>query len=220
MKMNGKNISLTDLSDSSADMFLRNIQKSKRLTTQEEYEVWCQMRQGSEKARNQLINANLRWVVTIAKKYENSGTPLEDLLMAGSLGITKAADHFDASLGCRFITFATHYIKREVRNAAYDNIDYNKNKSSFNKHISADDDYVDWTPDRLLCYHDSLNSLKRDLDSRFYPGAGNLLDDFISMKAEGHSKKQFATKHHLSDKALKSFLTMVRRAADEAQLNN
>lgn len=120
MYQNGKNISFTDRSNGSVDMFLHDIRYSEPLTTAEEYDLWQLMRQGNEHARNQLINSNLRYVVTIAKKYLISGTAFEDLLMAGSLGITLAADLFDASLGYRFISYATWYIESEIRKVAYE----------------------------------------------------------------------------------------------------
>ena len=107
MYQNGKNISFTDRTNSSVDMFLRDIRKSEPLSSAEEHELWCQMRQGCQRARSKFIHANLRYVVTVAKKYLASGTDFEDLLMAGSLGITRAADMFDARLGYRFISFAT-----------------------------------------------------------------------------------------------------------------
>ena len=119
MYQNGKNISFTDRSNSSVDMFLRDIRKSEPLSSAEEHELWRLMRQGCQRARSKFIYANLRYVVSVAKRYLASGTAFEDLIMAGSLGITKAADMFDASLGYRFISFATWYIECEIRKTAY-----------------------------------------------------------------------------------------------------
>ena len=119
MYKNGKNITFTDRSNSCVDMFLKDINKWHPLTNKEEYELWLLMHQGSKKARDKFINANLRYVVSVAKRYLASGTAFEDLIMAGSLGITKAADMFDASLGYRFISFATWYIECEIRKTAY-----------------------------------------------------------------------------------------------------
>ena len=171
MYQNGKNISFTDRSNSSVDMFLRDIRKSEPLSSAEEHELWRLMRQGSQHAKNQLINANLRYVVTIAKKYLLSGTAFEDLLMAGSLGITRAADMFDASLGFRFISFATWYIECEVRKAAYDHIKYNNTTVSLDEPIYSDEDdsetmiscmpsSTDAAPDWHVRYDDTLNALK------------------------------------------------------------
>ena len=122
MYQNGRNVVFIDRSNESVNMFLREARKYKPLTTEQEYELWLQMRQGDKHAKDKLIRSNMLFVVTIAKNYVVSSTDLEDLLMAGALGITKAADAFDASLGFRFISFAKWHIEREIRNAAYDHL--------------------------------------------------------------------------------------------------
>ena len=122
MYQNGKNIIFTDRSVDSVNSFLCIASRSQPLTNSEEYELWVRIRQGSQKAREQLVNANLRYVVKIAKKYLVSRAPFEDLLMAGCEGIIKAVDRFDATLGFRFISYATKYIENEVRKTAYDHI--------------------------------------------------------------------------------------------------
>lgn len=102
MYQNGRNITFTDRSNSCVDMFLKDIRKSQPLTNKQEYDLWLLMRQGNKQARDKFVLANLRYVVTVAKKYLASGTSFEDLIMAGSLGITKAADKFDANRGSSF----------------------------------------------------------------------------------------------------------------------
>ena len=140
MYKNGKNITFTDRSNSSVNMFLKDINKSQPLTNKQEYDLWLLMRQGNEQARDKFIHANLRYVVTVAKKYLPSGAPFEDLLMAGSLGITKAADIFNASLGYRFISFATWYIESEIQKTAYDHLKRKCATVSLDEPISSDDD--------------------------------------------------------------------------------
>ena len=219
MYQNGKNISFTDRSNSSVDMFLRDIRKSEPLSSAEEHELWRLMRQGCQRARNKFINANLRYVVTIAKKYLLSGTAFEDLLMAGSLGITRAADMFDASLGYRFISFATWYIECEVRKAAYDHL---RHKSvSLDEPINADDcdapslaDYLhassDFSSDWQVRYDDTLNALKRGLDKQYWEGTGEMLDEYLSMMEKGLTTSDFARKYRLNDQQMRRFLDMVR----------
>lgn len=219
MYVNGKNICFIDRSNSSVDMFLRDIRKSKSLSTSEEYDLWCKMRQGDKRARYKLIYANLRYVVTIAKKYQSSGTALEDLLMAGSLGITKAADLFDASLGYRFISFATWYIEGEVRKAAYYHLKHNT--ISLNEPIYSDEDNsdtmmsclsstADVSPDWNVRYDDTLNALKRGLDKQYWDGVGEMLDEYLAMKEKGYTSSDFARKHRLNDQQMTRFLDMVR----------
>lgn len=193
MYQNGKNISFTDRSNSSVDMFFRNFGKSHPLSSAEEYDLWCQMRKGDDRARTRLIYANMRYVVTIAKKYLISGTSFEDLLMAGSLGITRAADKFDASLGYRFISFATWYIESEVQKAAYDHLKHHSTTISLDEPRDADDknsDTIvsllpsakDTASDWHLRYDNLLSVLKRGLDKNYWQGTGEMLDDFLSMK--------------------------------------
>ena len=221
MYQNGKNISFTDRSNSSVDMFLRDIRKSEPLSSAEEHELWRLMRQGSQHAKNQLINANLRYVVTIAKKYLLSGTAFEDLLMAGSLGITRAADMFDASLGYRFISFATWYIESEVRKAAYDHIKHNSTTVSFDEPIYSDEDdsdtmmsslpsSADASPDWHVRYDDTLNALKRGLNKQYWQGTGEMLDEYLSMMEKGLTTSDFARKYRLTDQQMRHFLDMVR----------
>ena len=219
MSQKRKNITFTDRSNSSVNMFLREARKHTPLTSDKEYELWTKMRQGSQRAKDQLINANLRYVVTVAKKYLVSGTAFEDLLMAGSLGITKAADLFDASLGYRFISFATWCIESEVQKAAYDHL---RHKSvSLDEPIDADDcdspsltDYLhassDFSSDWQLRYDNTLAVLKSGLDKHYCQGYGDMLDDYLTMSQKGYTPSDFAIKHHLSDTQMQHFLHMLR----------
>ena len=221
MYQNGKNISFTDRSNSSVDMFLRDIRKSEPLSSEEEHELWRLMRQGCQRARNKFIYANLRYVVTIAKKYLLSGTAFEDLLMAGSLGITKAADMFDASLGYRFITFAKWYIECEVRKAAYDYLKHNSTTMSLDIPVYDDEtnsdtmisclpSSADTSPDWHIRYEDTLNALKKGLDKQYWQGISGMLDEYLSMMEKGLTANDFARKYRLTDQHMRSFLDIVR----------
>lgn len=221
MSQKRKNITFTDRSNSSVNMFLKDIRNSQPLTNQEEYDLWLLMRQGNKQARDKFIHANLRYVVTVAKKYLPSGAPFEDLLMAGSLGITKAADMFDASLGYRFISFATWYIESEIQKTAYDHLKRKCVTVSLDEPIYSDDDdsytmmgclpsSVDVSPDWQVRYDDTLNVLKSGLDRRYWQGSGEMLDDYLSMMEQGLTAADFAHKHRLNDRQMKRFLHMVR----------
>ena len=214
-------ITYAERGNASVNMFMRSIRKSEPLSSAEEFELWRLMRQGSEQARTKLIYANLRYVVTIANKYVASGAPYEDLIMAGSLGITKAADLFDASLGYRFITFATWYIENEIRKTAYDHLQHTHNTTSFDEPIDADDNDSDTrinllhassevAPDWHMRYQDTLHALKQRLDRLYWKGAGKMLDDYITMNEQGLTSSDFARKYKLTSLQLKRFLDMVR----------
>ena len=221
MYHNGKKIIFTDRSNSSVDMFLRDIRKSEPLSSAEEHELWRLMRQGCQRARDKFIYANLRYVVTVAKKYLASGTALEDLIMAGSLGIIKAADMFDASLGYRFISYATWYIECEVRKTARDHLKHKCFTVSLDESISPDEDDSDTlmnrlhsssdaSPDWQVRYDDTLNVLKRGLDKHCWLGSGEMLDDYLSMMEKGLTTSDFAQKYRLTDQQMQRFLNMVR----------
>lgn len=224
MYQNGKNIIFTDRSVDSVNSFLRIASKSKPLTNSEEYELWTRIRQGSQKAREQLVNANLRYVVKVAKKYLVSKAPFEDLLMAGCEGIIKAADRFDATLGFRFISYATKYIEKEVRKTAYDHILHDA--SSLDEPVDAEkegrthlvdmlsaypNDASDWT----LCYEDTFSYLKERADRRLQ-GAGSLLNDLYQMLQDGYTTSDFARKHHLNSHQMKHLLSIFREEAADS----
>lgn len=220
MYQNGKNISFTDRSNSSVAMFLHDIRKSEPLSITEEYSLWQLMRNGSISARNKLIYANLRYVVTIAKKYLPSGAAFEDLLMAGSLGITKAAEMFDASLGNRFISYATWYIESEIQKVAYDHLKHTSSTVSLDEPIDADDSDSDTLMSRLpslsntsadwnVRYADTLDAIKKNMDTRFWVGSGEMLNDYLAMMQSGYTTSDFARKHNLSDRQMKRFLDML-----------
>ena len=220
MYKNGKNITFTDRSNSSVDMFLRDIRKSVPLSSAEELELWYQMRQGSESARDQLIYANLRYVVTIAKKYLFSGTAFEDLLMAGSLGITRAADMFDPGLGYRFITFAKWYIESEVQKAAKNHLKHKRAAVSLDEPLYPDEDYsvtmisrlpsaADDLPDWHIRYDDALQALKWALFRNHWHGIDEMLDDYVTMMAQGLTVSHFARKYRLTDRQMRRFLDML-----------
>jgi len=93
------------------------LEKSHPLTSVEEARLAIQIREGDLKARDQLVKANLRFVVRVAFMYRNSGIPLDDLIGAGNVGLIEAAERFDESRGFRFISYAVWWIRRCIRQA-------------------------------------------------------------------------------------------------------
>ena len=210
-----------DRNNESVNMFLREARKYKPLTTEQEYDLWLQMRQGDKHAKDKLIRSNMLFVVTIAKNYVASSTDLEDLLMAGALGITKAADAFDASLGFRFISFAKWHIEREIRNAAYDHLKHHSASISLDKPKNDNMGRSYYMTDKLpssavvppdwdIRYDDALQKMKRSLDNRYWHGVGDLLDDYLSMTEKGYTMTDFAKKNGLSDLEQRRFLDILR----------
>ena len=100
--------------------YLREIRQYPLLTAQEEKELAHRCAQGDEQAIKQMVNSNLRLVVSVAKEYAGRGVPLLDLIQEGSIGLLTAAKKFDPTLEFRFSTYATKWIRRGVVRALVD----------------------------------------------------------------------------------------------------
>ncbi|MCI5992507.1 MAG: RNA polymerase sigma factor RpoD [Clostridiales bacterium] len=115
---------LADTSDARLDdpirMYLKEIGKIKLLTPEEELEVAKKMSEGDEQARKRMSEANLRLVVSIAKRYVGRGMQLLDLIQEGNLGLMKAVEKFDYTKGYKFSTYATWWIRQSITRAIAD----------------------------------------------------------------------------------------------------
>ena len=100
---------------STISKFFKEVGKTDLLTREEEVILSKRIEQGDEKARNHMIQANLRLAISIAKKYQNRGCDLEDLIQESSIGLMKAVDRFDWRRGFKFSTYACWWIKQAVR---------------------------------------------------------------------------------------------------------
>ncbi|MFQ6616573.1 MAG: RNA polymerase sigma factor RpoD/SigA [Fidelibacterota bacterium] len=98
----------------SLQLYFNEIEETEPLTTGEEIELTRRVRKGDAEALNRLINANLKFVVTVANKYRVPGTPLEDLINEGNIGLIKAAHRFDETRGFKFISYAVWWIKQSI----------------------------------------------------------------------------------------------------------
>ncbi len=94
--------------------YLREIAKTPILSKEEESVLVEEAKQGNDKALKNLIKANLRFVVSVAKHYRNQGVPFNDLIATGNLGLMEAMKHFDVNRGVKFISYAVHWIKQSI----------------------------------------------------------------------------------------------------------
>jgi RNA polymerase primary sigma factor len=104
-------------SDTAIKLYLREIGQVKLLTPQEEIELAARIKKGDKKAREQMIKANLRLVVKIARDYEGLGLPLLDLISEGNIGLMKAVERFDPKKGGKLSTYGSWWIKQAIKRA-------------------------------------------------------------------------------------------------------
>lgn len=100
---------------SDLQLYLQEITQARLLTPEEEQQLSRRIRRGDLLARNEMIRANLRLVVHLAKHYRNRGLPFLDLISEGNLGLLQAVEKFDPDLGCQFSTYAGWWIRRAIK---------------------------------------------------------------------------------------------------------
>ena len=109
-----------DTEDSIAKYF-KDVRKSVILTPDEEVELAKKIKKGDAKAIDKLVKANLKFVISIAKDYQNQGLPLSDLISEGNYGLIKAANRFDHKRGFRFISYAVWWVRQSILQSLNDN---------------------------------------------------------------------------------------------------
>ena len=112
--------SITNRESASLDKYLQEIGKEEMISTEEEVELAQRIRKGDKKALEKLTRANLRFVVSVAKQYQNQGLSLPDLINEGNVGLIKAAEKFDETRGFKFISYAVWWIRQSILQALAD----------------------------------------------------------------------------------------------------
>lgn len=133
--------SLTNRTEKSIEQYFTDVNKYPQISPDREFELSQLIKDGDEDALQELVQANLRFVISVAKKYQNTGMPLADLINEGNLGLIKAAQRFDGTRGFKFISFAVWWIRQTIIQSIADKkrmikIPSNKNLDS-GKYIRA-----------------------------------------------------------------------------------
>ncbi len=109
--------SITNRESASLDKYLQEIGKEELITVEEEVELAQRIKKGDRDALEKLTRANLRFVVSVSKQYQNQGLSLPDLINEGNLGLIKAAEKFDETRGFKFISYAVWWIRQSILQA-------------------------------------------------------------------------------------------------------
>ncbi|MCB0280542.1 MAG: sigma-70 family RNA polymerase sigma factor [Calditrichaeota bacterium] len=183
----------------SLEIYLSEIGREGLLTPQDEITLAQDIRKGSRKALNRLINANLRFVVSVAKEYRGQGLSLTDLINEGNIGLIRAAHRYDETKGFKFISYAVWWIRQAILQALSEQVrivklplnkvgEINKIMKFINKHekktgekpsVEEISKEVDLTPEKIT---DTLNIFKRQLslNESVNNDEKNKLMDFIA----------------------------------------
>jgi RNA polymerase primary sigma factor len=165
--------------ENSLSKYFKDLRKSILLTPEEEVVLAKRIQQGDEKAITELVNANLKFVVSIAKEYQNQGLSLADIISEGNYGLVKAATRFDHTRGFRFISYAVWWVKQSIIQSLNDNARIVRlpanilNKLSF---LKKEIEKFEFENEREPIYGDLFDENNEPVELYLYPKCSSLND--------------------------------------------
>lgn len=189
--------SITNRASASLEKYLQDIAHEELLSTDEEVELAQRIRKGDRRALERLTKANLRFVVSVAKQYQNQGLSLPDLINEGNVGLIKAAQKFDETRGFKFISYAVWWIRQSILQAIAEqsrlvrlplnqvgsvnkiNREINKFEQEFERKPSVDEmvDRVDLSEDKIEDAMKATSTSRHlSVDAPFSDEEGSMLD--------------------------------------------
>ena len=213
--------------------YLKQIENNKPLTIEQEQALGRRIIAGDTEARNELIEANLRFVLSCALEMENAYVPIEELIAAGNYGLTIAASRYNPSYNNHFCSYAVHHIRKSIKEAIRTwtgLVDMPGLLQGLEACLSLDDrhdkDEDNWSRDLIdripappmisevrRNFEEAKDYLHTFLSKWYYPSDVQLLMDLAQMMYDGYTVSDLAKKHGLPTKRMKSIIADLREKA-------
>jgi len=173
-----KKIISTD-NENSLSKYFKDVRKTTLLTPDEEVTLAIKIQEGDETAKEKLVNSNLKFVISIAKEYQNQGLPLSDLISEGNYGLVKAASRFDHTRGFRFISYAVWWIKQSIIQSLNENarlVRLPANVINKLSNLKKEIEKFEFQNEREPIYGEILDENNEPVDLQLYPRCTSLND--------------------------------------------
>jgi RNA polymerase primary sigma factor len=229
--------SITNRESQSIEKYLQEIGKVDLITAEEEVELAKRIKQGEQEALEKLVKANLRFVVSVAKQYQNNSLSLNDLINEGNVGLVKAAQKFDETKGFKFISYAVWWIRQSIMQALAEQsrlvrLPLNKvgSLSKINQAFAELEQRFERepTPDELAELLElgaeeiettmRVSSRPVSVDAPFVEGESNSLLDVLENEKADKTDEGMVYSHSLSVETERSLSTLTERERDVIKL--